>query len=109
LFYDKYLSSQNRNEHVDVSHSLDGTISLQVIIAFYLTSYVSFIKRSMLSCTSNCSFNFLTSLMVYFCIVLVVWGPTWFLKVDKTSQSWPKVYRPRNWAYVCLINSWYFI
>jgi len=32
------------------------------------------------------------------CTVLVVRGPTWFLNMDKTSQSWHKVYGPKNWA-----------
>jgi len=27
LFYDKYLSSRNPDEHVEVGHSLDGTIT----------------------------------------------------------------------------------
>ena len=38
LFYEKYLSSRNPDEHVEVGHSLNGTKIFLYVIIFYLYS-----------------------------------------------------------------------
>ena len=41
LFYDKYWSSQNPNEHVEVGHSLDGTSCNCLLLSFQLYKFNS--------------------------------------------------------------------